>query len=71
MSLELELVPICLVSDTDIEATVNQRWTSEGPFAEGPFANPHVFRGGDCITMVLPSVQQSGSHEYLDRMSAR
>ena len=39
MSVELELVQIFLVSDTDIEATANQRWTSEGPLA-----NPHVIR---------------------------
>ena len=36
---ELEFVPIFLVSDTDIEATANQRWTSEGPLV-----NPHVIR---------------------------
>ena len=36
---ELEIVPIFFVSDTDIEATTNQRWT-----AEGPLANPHMFR---------------------------
>ena len=39
MSVELELVPIFLVLHTDIEATANQRWTSEGPLA-----NSHVFR---------------------------
>ena len=39
VSVELEPVPIFLVSDTDIEATTNQRWTSEGPLA-----NPHVSR---------------------------
>ena len=30
---ELELLPIFLVTDTDIEATANQRWTSEGSLA--------------------------------------
>ena len=32
-------IGICLVSDTDIGATTNQRWPSDGPLA-----NPHVFR---------------------------
>ncbi len=36
---ELEVVPMCLVIDTDTEATANQWWTSEGPLV-----NPHVFR---------------------------
>ena len=39
MSVELDLVPIFLVSDTDIEATTNQRW-----IPDGHLANPHVFR---------------------------
>ena len=33
VSVELELVPIQLVSDTDIEATANQRWTLDGLLA--------------------------------------
>ena len=32
-------VDLCQVSDTDIEATVNQRRTPDGPLL-----NPHVFR---------------------------
>ena len=38
VSVEFELVPIFLVSDADIEATANQRWTSEGPLANPHFA---------------------------------
>ena len=33
------VVPICLVSNTDIEATANQRWTPDGPLA-----TPQLFR---------------------------
>ena len=36
VSVKWELVQIFLVLDTDIEATANQRWTSDGA--------PHVFR---------------------------
>ena len=58
VSVELELVPIFLVSDTDMEATANQRWTSEATRE----SLHHLC--GDCITMTSQSVQWYISDDY-------
>ena len=55
VSVELKLLPINLVSDTDIEVTANQRWASDRPHA-----NPHVIR----VVIASQSVQQFVSHGY-------
>ena len=63
---ELELVPMCLVSDTDIEATIS------GFKYQMALRKSSRLSCGDCITMVSQSVQQFVSHEYyknLGRMS--
>ena len=52
VSVKLELVQIFLVLDTDIEATANQRWTSDG----APHESSRL-SCGDCNTMASQSVQ--------------
>ena len=65
-SVELELVPIFLVSDADIVATPNQRWTSEGPPA-----NPHASRVVIASQIVTHNGVAVGSFWIISKYLAR